>query len=97
MKKLFVLELCYEGLLGSILHCNPLAYVDFVVNELLAHEMCLKSQDYKKMSRPSGVSILQFHIELPPENIKKLLIMFLMIDVLTTNTTTNTNRGQWKF
>ncbi|GKD95542.1 hypothetical protein Tco_1379439 [Tanacetum coccineum] len=39
----------FEGLSRSILHREPLLYVDFVVSELLAEEIRLKSLDDQKI------------------------------------------------
>ena len=42
-----VLHNDFEGLRGSILRRSPLMFVDSIVSELLAEEICLKSQ-YEK-------------------------------------------------
>ncbi|GKB12549.1 gag-pol polyprotein [Tanacetum coccineum] len=59
----FLMELHkdFEGLRGSILHRNPLLFVDSVVSELLAEEVRLKSHDDKKIVEPS-VFASMYHI-----------------------------------
>ena len=42
-----VLHSDFEGLRGSILRRSPLMSVDSIINELLAEEICLKSQSEK--------------------------------------------------
>ncbi|PWA52684.1 hypothetical protein CTI12_AA256050 [Artemisia annua] len=47
----------FEGLRGSILHCDPLPSVDSVVSELLVEEICLKSLDDRKIVTQQGSSV----------------------------------------
>jgi hypothetical protein len=48
----------FKGLRGSILHRSPLPFVDSVVSELLAEEICLQSYSEKRILSASNPFIL---------------------------------------
>nr|GEY49039.1 Gag-Pol polyprotein [Tanacetum cinerariifolium] len=47
----------FKGLRGSIMHHDPMSYVDNIVSELLVEEIRLKSHDDKKIVWPSVFAI----------------------------------------
>jgi len=51
----FLMALCSdsENWCGSFLHCNPLSFIDDVLNELLAEEIRLASQPHANIALPS--------------------------------------------
>ena len=48
----------FEGFRGSILHRSPLPFVDSVVSELLAEEICLQSYSEKEILSALNPSVL---------------------------------------
>jgi hypothetical protein len=48
----------FEGLRGSILHCSPLLFVDYVVNELFTEEIRLQSYFEKEIFSASNPFVL---------------------------------------
>ncbi|KAK0583513.1 hypothetical protein LWI29_037703 [Acer saccharum] len=60
-----------KGLRGSILHRNPLPYVDLVVSELLAEEIRFKSQAGKGILSAPNPSVLAVPSR-PPSNFENM-------------------------